>query len=327
MTRIHLLVGATIAALSISAATAAAEGGFVVPEWAFPGNPAPPAAAAPPDDNTLLQVPNSSAAFTRAQVTDFFAPPDWHPDSHPPMPEVVAHGRKPFVLACGYCHLPDGTGRPENAPLAGLPDAYIKAQVADIRSRVRRSAWTGSLRTSELMQQTAEHATDGEVAAAAEYFSKLRMTRKVEVFEAARVPQTRAVRWLYVRIEDAGDEPLGQRIVEMPLDPERHELRDSSATYRAYVPVGSIARGRQIARGGGGALTVACVTCHGPDLRGVGLIPPLAGRSPSYILRQLLAFKTGARASPTGQAMPPVVAQLGVQDMIAVAAYAAAQEP
>jgi hypothetical protein len=31
------------------------------------------------------------------------------------------------------------------------------------------------------------------------------------------------------------------------------------------------------------------------NLQGVGLIPPLAGRLPTYILRQLLAFKTGAR--------------------------------
>jgi cytochrome c553 len=26
----------------------------------------------------------------------------------------------------------------------------------------------------------------------------------------------------------------------------------------------------------------ACVTCHGENLQGVGLIPPLAGRSPTY---------------------------------------------
>lgn len=65
---------------------------------------------------TLLHVPNSRLAFTRAQVTDLFAPPDWHPDSHPPMPAIVARGRKPDGHACGYCHLPDGTGRRDSAP-------------------------------------------------------------------------------------------------------------------------------------------------------------------------------------------------------------------
>lgn len=267
MNRHYLLVGAAIAALAISAANAATDGGFVVPEWAYPGNPAPPAAAPPFDDLTLLHVPDSGAAFTQAQVIDPFAPPDWHPDSHPPMPEIVARGRKPMVRACGYCHLPDGTGRPENASLAGLPDAYIRAQVADIGNHVRRSAWTGPLRTTELMQETAEHATDDEIAAAAEYFSKLGMTRKVDVVEAARVPRTREFGWLYVPVEDAGDEPLGQRIIEMPVGVERHERRDSKATYRAYVPMGSIARGRQLAQNGGGVCSGAGTLMRTPGTR------------------------------------------------------------
>jgi hypothetical protein len=50
---------------------------------------------------------------------------DWFPQSHEPLPAVVAEPRGPGQAACGYCHLPDGTGRPENAKLAGLPQAYI----------------------------------------------------------------------------------------------------------------------------------------------------------------------------------------------------------
>jgi len=46
----------------------------------------------------------------------------------PPMPRIVAHGRDD-AWACAYCHLPNGQGRPENAPLAGLPAAYIVEQV------------------------------------------------------------------------------------------------------------------------------------------------------------------------------------------------------
>jgi cytochrome c553 len=57
------------------------------------------------------------------------------------------------------------------------------------------------------------------------------------------------------------------------------------------------------------------------------LIPPLAGRSPTYILRQLLAFKTGARAGATGQPMQAVVANMRVGNMIDVAAYAASLAP
>jgi cytochrome c553 len=265
--------------------------------------------------------------FKRTQVTDLFYAPDWFPDSHPPMPDVVARGRQPDVYACGYCHLPDGKGRPENASLAGLPAAYIVAQVADFRSGARRSALRGPHRPNDSMLATAQGSTDEEVAAAAEYFSKLPMTRRVEVIEATRVPQTREIGWLYVATAGAGTEPLGLRIIEMPLDHERHELRDPASLYRAYVPRGSVMRGRDLAERGGNGLTVACVGCHGADLRGSGLVPPLAGRSPTYILRQLLAFRTGARASVAGQPMLPVVAQLSVEDMVAVAAYAASRAP
>jgi cytochrome c553 len=58
-------------------------------------------------------------------------------------------------------------------------------------------------------------------------------------------------------------------------------------------------------------------------LAGIGLIPPLAGGYPTYIVRQLLAFKTGARSTPASQPMQAVVAGLSAEDMIALAAYAA----
>ena len=313
---------ALLVALQLLATPAAAE--FVVPAWAYPVDP--PAIAtstAPSDDGTLLRVPGSRIRFTRSQVTDLFAAPDWHPESHPPMPEVVARGRKPQVHACGYCHLPDGRGRPENAPLAGLPAAYIEAQVAAFGSGERRSAWHGPNRPTDLMLATAESATAAEVAEAARYFSGLRMTRRVEVIESASVPGTHVAGWMYVPTEGAAREALGQRIIEVAVDHERHELRDAKSRYVAYVPPGSIARGQAIVASSGDGVTLPCGSCHGADLRGAGLVPPIAGRSPTYILRQILAFRTGARASPSGAAMQPVVARLDVVDMIAISAYVA----
>jgi cytochrome c553 len=304
------------------------EPGFEVPAWAFPGYTNPPPPDAKLDDVAQLRVPESHVTFTRAQLQDFFAVPDWFPERHPPMPDIVARGRRPDTLACAYCHLPDGTGRPENAALAGLSADYIQAQVADMRSHVRKRAWTGPDRPSSLMQQVAASATEAEVAAAAAYFSQLPMRRKVEIIETARVPRTEQVRFIYFAVEAAGDEPLGARLIEVPVDSGRHELRDPNVTYRAYVPVGSLARGKSLATtpGANGA-TIACVTCHGADLRGSGAFPPLAGRSPSYLLRQLLSFRAGTRATPAGTAMQPVVASLGIEDMIAVAAYAGSLEP
>jgi len=323
----HFICKAMLAlALVVPAAAAAAD--FVVPAWAYPTDPpASSAATTPPDDTTLLRLPGSRVAFTKAQVKDLFAAPDWYPDSHPPMPDVVARGRKPQVHACGYCHLPDGQGRPENAPLAGLPAAYIEAQFAAFRSGERRSAWHGRNLPTELMRSSAESATAAEVAEAARYFSSLRMTRRVAVIESASVPGMHVAGWLYVPTKGAAREPLGQRIIEVAADHARHELRDAKSGFVAYVPPGSIARGQEIVEDGGDGVTLACGSCHGADLRGAGLVPPIAGRSPTYILRQLLAFRTGARAASSGVPMQPVVARLDVDAMIAIAAYVGSLEP
>ena len=324
---IQALAAVAAAGAAWSAPMATADTAPAVPAWAFPGNASPAVPAQPLDEHEALHVPGSRVTFTRGQIADLFSTPDWYPDSHPPMPDIVAHGRKPAVPACGYCHLPDGQGRPENAPLAGLPAAYIVAQVADMRSGARRSAWQGPHAPNDLMHALAKDATSAEVAAAAEYFSKLPLTRRTEVIETSAVPITRESRWVHLVAEGAGTEPLGERIIEVPVDPGRHELRDAAAPYRAFVPAGSIARGKLLVESGNGDAAVACATCHGPDLRGVGLVPPLAGRSPSYLVRQLLAFRTGARASPAGQPMAAVATKLDERDMIAAAAYAAAANP
>jgi cytochrome c553 len=93
------------------------------PPWAYPVNP--PGTKFPTDDGSLRHVPNSMAAFTLTQTTDRFAAVDWHPTDHPEIPEVVMHGRKPDVFACGWCHRVTGIGGPENANLTGLPADYI----------------------------------------------------------------------------------------------------------------------------------------------------------------------------------------------------------
>ncbi len=307
-----------------------AASGFDVPAWLFPINPpaALPAASAA-SDATLLRVPGSSAAFTRAQVTDLFAPPDWFPDRHAPMPDVVAHGRRPSVYACGFCHLPDGRGRPENATLAGLPAEYIVRQLEDFASQARRSAWNGTpYKPMSLMVQVAQSATGAEFAEGAAYFAAQRLLEpRAEVVEAERIPAVHIQAWLYVQDADGHDETLGQRIVETPRDFGRHELRDPTTEYVAYVPPGSIERGRRLATTGGEDRTLPCAGCHGPDLRGVGVVPPIAGRSPTYLLRQLVAFRTGARDAPTGQPMQLVVARLELDDMIALAAYLGSRPP
>lgn len=295
-----------------------------VPAWLFP-LPAHEGAVVL-DSVTLRRLPGSQAAFTEARVNRVFDVADWYPDSHPPMPDIVVHGRRPAVIACAYCHLPDGAGRPENAMLAGLPAAYIQQQVADIRSGARRSALRGYA-VSQYMERVADNATDSEVAVAAQYFSHIAARQRARVVEAREIPRVEPALGLYMPVPNGGKEPLGQRLVEMAEDPSRHELRDPRVGYIAYVPPGSLVRGRVLATTGAMPAAPPCESCHGPGLRGVGLVPPLAGRSPSYLLRQLLAFQAGTRSTAASVAMNTVAATLTVNDMIAAAAYAGAQKP
>lgn len=202
-----------------------------VPSWAFPSPaPTPPAAI---DSVLQLHVPRSLATYTAAQVRDRLAVPDWHPEGHPRMPSVVAIGRKPGLYACAFCHLADGAGRPENAMLAGLPAAYIVQQVADIKSSARRSAWLGPYLPSDAMRTVADSATAAEVAAAARYFARLRPRQRARVVEVDSIPRVSAALGLYFPAPEGGVEPLGRRLIEVPADPECHELRDAHVAYIA----------------------------------------------------------------------------------------------
>ena len=294
------------------------------PPWAFVVNP--PGSQPAPDDGTLRRVPGSSVAFTLTQIRDLFSVPDWRPDDHPAMPEIVKHGAKPAVFACGYCHLPNGLGRPENSSLAGLPAEYIVQQVTDFRNGTRKSSELQSLPVN-LMIAVSKAVSDEDLKIAAEYFSALRPKPWIRVVEANTVPKTHAAGWMLVASETGATEPIGQRIIEMPEDLERTELRDAGSGFVAYVPAGSIRKGEALVTTGGAGKTTPCAICYGADLRGLGPVPALAGRSPSYIVRQLYDMRHGVRNGPWAELMKAVVAQLSEEDMVAIAAYTASRAP
>lgn len=310
------------AALALGAAT------NTPPAWAFPVNPpaVPGAAAAPAPDDSPRHVPGTAVAFTMAQTRDAFSPPDWHPDSHAAMPDIVAHGRRPDVRACGFCHLPNGQGRPENSSLAGLPAAYIVQQMADYRNGLRKSS-EPKMGPPAAMLALAKAANEAEVKMAADYFTSLKIKPWIRVVETATVPKTRVAGSMFVPAEEGGTEPIGQRIIETPEDRGRTELRDSTSGFVAYVPVGSIAKGEALVTTGGPGRTVACGVCHGADLKGLGPVPGLAGRSPSYLVRQLYDLQHASRNGLWADLMKAAVAKLTEDDMIAIAAYTASRMP
>ncbi len=298
------------------------------PPWAYTVNPppAPGAKPAPAVANPAPRtIPGSSVSLTPAQTRDAFNPPDWHPDAHPAMPASVAHGRRPEMRACGFCHLVNGQGRPENASLAGLPAAYIIQQMADFKSGDRKSA-EPRMGPPNAMIQDAKAATDEEITSAAAYFSSFPYKKWIRVVESNEVPKTRVAGSMHVPTND-GTEPLGRRIIEMPEDLSRTELRDGSSGFVAYVPAGSIAKGEALVKTGGSGTTIACGTCHGADLKGLGPVPPLAGRSPSYTVRQMFDMQQGMRKGPWSALMKAAVEKLTIDDMIAIAAYTASREP
>jgi cytochrome c553 len=226
------------------------------PPWAYPVNP--PDFKPRPEDGILRRVPGSGVTHSVTQLSDRFLAPVWHPDDHPSLPQIVATGRKPNVLACGFCHREDGSGGPENSNLAGLPAAYIVQQMADFKTGARKSSVPKRGPVS-LMISLSKDITDAEVEAAAVYFSALKPRTNIRVVETDTVPTPFVAGWFH--------------------------------------------------------------------LKGLGGIPPIAGRSPSYVVRQLYDIQSGARVGVATQLMRQAVANLTVDDMLSIAAYLASLTP
>ena len=308
----------------IIGAPTATKADIAIPLWAYPLSAPPTPVDRLPDAQVPRSLPGTPIQYTKAQLRNLYAAPDWRPDAHPTMPTIVAAGRKPAVFACAYCHQPSGVGRPENANLTGLSAAYMRRQLVDYRAGLRKSSVAAML-PQTLMAKGAAQATQEELDAASAYFASLPVSSTIAIVEAEAVPRSEPSGWALAPLADGGTEPLGSRIVELPNDPASTELRDPAATFTAYVPRGSLELGRTLATAGG--KTPACAACHGPELRGLGDVPPIAGRSPTYLVRQLFDFMSGARAGPTSAPMRDVVAAMSERDMIAAAAYAASLKP
>jgi cytochrome c553 len=281
-------------------------------DWLYPAPP--PGAAAAFDPNHIVSVPGSALRVREEQLHDFAKVVDWHPESHPIPPPIVLKSNAPGGYACGFCHLPGGEGRPENASLAGLPAAYIIAQTKAFRGGTRHSVRSDWIPTAAMKRAVAA-ATDAEIAEAAGYFSRQTFRSRLTVVETADVPATRPMGYILAPV-DGPRQPIGDRIIEVPENAEAFEHRDSFSRFTAYVPPGSIARGKIVAD------RIGCLACHDQQLGGWG-----PGRSPSYMLRQLRAFKLGARADADAAPMQAVVQQLSPAEMVDVAAWLAAQPP
>jgi cytochrome c553 len=271
------------------------------------------------EQTDLISLPGSDKSYTEKQINDFFDVPDWYPESHPAMPEVVQYGAKPGVFACASCHLTSGNGHPESASLSGLPADYFFRQMKAYQ-RFQRDSITG------VMIGIAKGMSDEQIRSAASYFESLEPLNVQEVREVDEVPVT-YVNSRFMRLVDKSKtekEVIGERIITVPKDQFRVKARHPFATFITYVPKGYLAQGKKIVEQGKDS-AAACVTCHGSDLKGTQISPPIAGQHASYLISQLRAYKAGVRrgdADPNG-IMANNLKYFTEQEILATAAYIA----
>jgi len=326
----------TVGVLALVAVVAAfaRQQAFEIPSWLFPTTSPEYRSSIRASDTSQHTVQGSTRSLTGRQISDALNPPDWRLESHPPAPDVVTHARPELKYACGLCHLPDGQGRSENATVSGLPEAYFVQQIVDMRSGARSPA--KEFASSTRMKEVALAATDAEIAAAAKYFGGIHPRKQYTVRESEAIPKSYPAGGLYALRPGNESESLGDRMMEISDDIERHELRDPGETFTVYVRPGTLAKGQRIAVDAPSTSATRCAQCHGDDLRGLTVIkagqpgqpaPPIAGRSPFYMLRQLVAFRTKTRNGATSTPMQAVTAALSLDEMIAAVAYVGSRTP
>jgi cytochrome c553 len=283
-----------------------------LPDWAFNiPDKIQPAGVKP---EGIVKVPGSTKAYEAAKIAGNANPPDWFPDEHPPAPKAVTGGAG-IRFACGSCHLMSGQSHAEAADIAGMPAAYLIRQMAYYKVGTR-------------MGPIAKATSDEDVRQAAEYFASLKPKAWVKIIETATPPKTFIATAGRHRVlhPDGGTEPIGRRILAIPEDPFRTEIRDPHSGFIAYVPPGSIARGEALVKGGAGK-TMQCAQCHGEALKGMGEVPRLAGQHPLHIARQLFDIRHGSSAGEAVAVMKPVVANLSEDDIIAISSYLGSLPP
>ncbi len=109
------------------------------------------------------------------------------------------------------------------------------------------------------------------------------------------------------------------------------DMKDIGAYYASLKPKAGAARNAELAklgeklyRGGSAKTGVsACMSCHGPSGHGIPpRYPRISGQSAAYTEKQMLAFKTGARAND-GDVMTRIAFRMSEHEIKAVADYIA----
>lgn len=290
-----------------------------LPSWAYniPDKVQPPSVPV----TGPVRVPGSNKEYDAAKIAGNATPPDWFPGEHISAPPIVTGEGGGTTMACGSCHLMSGQGHPESADLAGLPVEYLVRQMNYFK--------TGARKDDARMGPIAKATSDEDIRKSAEYFAALTPIPFVKVIETSMPPKTYVATAGRHRVlsPQGGTEPIGHRIIQTPVDPQRTADRDPHSGYLAYVPPGSIANGEALVKTGGNGKTIQCVICHGDQLKGLGEVPRIAGLQPVYIARQLINMQNGSSAGTNAALMKKAVANLSEDDIISISAYLGSLPP
>ncbi len=293
-------------------------------DWAYP-NAAPDPNAEPDPAQTFTALGSPTGMkLTMQQINDPFSPPDWFPDDHAPMPNSVSHGRPPQVRACMQCHLANGEGHPESSSIAGLTVAYIIEQTHAFRDDNRNNS------RSTNMVVVAKNIAEEDLQQAAVYFAAIKPSgmKWVRVVETAEAPASHVVSGggRYFDKNSSATVPVPPTQIFEVAENDEVKLRNPQVGFVAFVPPGSIEKGRVVALGSHGRMRT-CASCHGEGLKGHEDVPPLAGRSPTYLVRQMSDIRIGARKGPNVKDMEDIVGKMSNEDIVNVAAYMASLNP
>ena len=237
----------------------------------------------------------------------------------PAMPKAVTTGKP---LPCMQCHLANGGSHPESAAIAGMPVDYIIEQVHAFRDGQRVDVRTGR------MVQVAKTISEEDLKAAAEYYAAIGPDRQkwlktVVGTEVPKGPAPFGGGGFRYHAPEGGMEPLpAGMVVETAEDDDLVRARDQiDGGFVQYVHPEDMALGEKIAAEG------KCGTCHGPEYKGKGDVPRLAGQHTVYLIRQLKDMQTGARKDKRVAVMKPITDKLSDREMVAVSAYLASKTP
>lgn len=115
-------------------------------------------------------------------------------------------------------------------------------------------------------------------------------------------------------------EKLNNRQIQELADYFAQQPRELGSAYlQGMVPLGA----RLYHKGNRERGVPSCAGCHKPDGSGTQRSPLIAGQNSAYVLAQLRAFHSGARANDNGQLMRTTADRLTEPEMVAVSEYVA----